>query len=158
MPMRLTLLRHGKAEDREAWEGEDADRPLTRKGVAQVERLLRSLRPALPATEVWTSPLLRARQTAELASAAWKLPLVEQAWLAPGAEVAAWAGRLDPRVDVLLVGHEPELGQAIALLTGGAAVPLRKAGIAVLKGDPLPGSMRLELLLAPKAALAIADG
>lgn len=157
--MRLTILRHATAVDREDWDGDDADRPLTKRGAERCAEALDRCRPLVRAVEIWTSPWLRARQTAELAASAWKLPLREKAWLAGGAATPVEGmRRIDPAVDAVLVGHEPDLGVLIAYLVGARRpVALKKSGIAVLDGDARAGGMELRLLIAPKQVLAIAD-
>jgi phosphohistidine phosphatase len=156
--MILTILRHGKAVEREAWAGDDRDRPLTREGAAQARAALRALAAVVEADEVWTSPWRRARQTAELAAELWDLPMTEQPWLAGEAtEIPDWGRNLRGGGDIVLVGHEPDLGRVVGLMLGGRPQPLKKGGVAVLDGMPRPGQMELRLLLAPKQAIAIAE-
>ena len=161
--MRLTFLRHGKAVDRALWHERDADRPLTAEGQDQLRELSRLLRPVVRAGLICTSPWRRARETAEIFAAAWELPLRECAWLAGEAAPAAqWAEELNPTLDTMLVGHEPDLGIAAAWLCGFgpsagiSSLPLKKAGVAILDGLPRPGGMQLMALLPPKTVAAIA--
>ncbi len=154
--MRLFLLRHGLAVDRGEWHGEDADRPLTKGGAHQATTTLKLVRPLIKAMEIWTSPWVRARATAELASAIWKLPLREAPWLAGEAATAKQVlDHLRDAPDVVLIGHEPDLGVLAGLLIGCKSLPLAKAGMAVLKGQPEPAGMELKLLLSPKAVATI---
>ncbi len=157
MRMRLTLLRHGKAVEREEWQGDDADRPLTKDGIQQATRVLKAARGLIKAVEIWTSPWLRARQTAELASGIWKLPLREMDWLASEAvPTPERASRLQAHTDVVLVSHEPDLSE-LAKFLSGAHLDLRKSGLIFLEGDPRQGAMMLRGLLAPKMVLELAD-
>ena len=69
--MRLILIRHGKAGDRDGWERagkEDFDRPLTPAGKKQFKGAAKGLRKLVESIDVLaTSPLVRARrQTAEI--------------------------------------------------------------------------------------------
>lgn len=156
--MILTLVRHGKAAEREAWHGDDRDRPLTREGVAQCRSALRSLAGVVQAEELWTSPWKRARQTAELAAELWDLPLTEQPWMAgDGCEPPEWCRQLRSAGDVVLVGHEPDLSRLVGFLLGSKPLPLKKGGVAVLEGLARPGQMELRMLVSPKAVIAIAD-
>ncbi len=156
--MILTILRHGKAVEREAWHGDDRDRPLTREGIVQTRTALRALSGVITAEEVWTSPWKRARQTAELAAELWDLPLTEYPWLAgESTEIPEWSRCLRGAGEVVLVGHEPDLGRFIGMLLGGQPMPLKKAGLAILEGLPRPGQMELRLLTGPKQVLAIAE-
>lgn len=155
--MRLVLLRHGPAVDREEWLGSDPLRPLTADGRERTKRVVRAVAPLMRgALGVWTSPWARAAATARIAAKAWNLPLVEHGWLAGGLLGAGDRLELLPHQDTILVGHEPDFGELIAALTGGPIVPLKKAGIAVLEGQPWGGGMVLKLLLTPAAVLDLA--
>jgi phosphohistidine phosphatase len=156
--MILTILRHGKAMERDAWHGDDRDRPLTRDGLTQCRAALRALTGAVQADEVWTSPWKRARQTADLAAEIWDLPLTECPWLAgESTDIPEWSRFLRGASEVVLVGHEPDLGRFVGQMLGGRPMSLKKGGVAILEGMPRPGQMELRLLIGPKQALAIAD-
>ncbi len=156
--MRLTLLRHGPAVDQEKWSGNDADRPLTESGAELTTETIKSARGLIKAVEIWTSPWVRARQTAELASSLWKLPLREVDWLAGESMPAAErASRLQPHTDVVLVGHEPDLSDLVRFLCG-AKIELKKSGLVILKGTPRQGEMILRSLMTPKQVMELADG
>lgn len=149
-------MRHGEADHAEAG-GSDEGRALTEEGTtalrvaAPLWRRL-SLRP----DAVITSPLVRARQSAELLVLALELPrptIIDER-LRPGAEWADLAQAMAKHPDarrVMFVGHEPDLSNAIRLLTGASAVRMRKGGIACLEfpGVPEPGSGELAWLLDP---------
>ena len=155
MCMRLLVVRHGKALAREKWHKDDPLRPLTKDGAKQASEVFACLRGLLKPQEIWTSPWKRARQTASIAAEAWHLPLREVSWLAGGTMPASQRRYHLPRDrDLAIVGHEPDLGELIGLLIGGEAVPLKKAGVALLEGDPVQ-SMTLQLLLTPKLVLAL---
>ncbi len=129
MTVELYLLRHADAGDPAAWEGPDEARPLSRKGRRQAERLgefLAGVRFAPSA--LISSPMLRARETAELVGAALDRPVRIDDRLARGvdpetvARVLADAG--DPTRPIL-VGHDPDFSELVALLTGTEAIPRR---------------------------------
>lgn len=155
--MRLYLLRHAPAIDRQDWAGDDAERPLTADGERLARKLLKNLRTLLRADEILTSPWRRARQTAELAAERFGLPLREADWLAGGAADPEEACSNLTGGDILLVGHEPDLGQLIGHLTGGATVALKKAGLAVLVGEATAGGMALRALLDAKTINRLRD-
>jgi phosphohistidine phosphatase len=148
----LYLLRHGQA-DWPDWDRPDDERPLTPKGKKQVLRVARAVASrAVRLDLVLSSPLPRARQTAEIAADALGVALVVEPALAPGFSPAAlrqllitYAGR-----DAMLVGHEPDFSAIIENLTG-AVVVMPKAGLARvdLSGiDPPSGELRW--LIPPK--------
>lgn len=159
----LVLLRHGIALDRglAAAEGlADAERPLTARGRARTRAVVERLRQLdLVADRLCTSPLRRTRQTADLALAAGLAPALEPTEaLAPGGDplrlLTPWLEAAAPadRGRLLLVGHEPDLGDLAARLIGAppGSVTLRKAGVAVLTFGP---SWCLRLLLSPRSLL-----
>ena len=155
--MRLIFLRHAVATDRADWHGTDEERPLTRAGARKLTRVLKATRPlARGAEEILTSPWLRARATAEIASEIWGLPLREAGWLAGGvANPREALEHVRLLGDVVLVGHEPDLGELAGFLIGVGALTLKKSGIAILRGEPGEGTMRLQALLTPKTVAAL---
>jgi phosphohistidine phosphatase len=144
--MRLYLLRHGIAAQRGTRQyASDADRPLTAKGRRKLRRAAAAMRAMdLSFDVILSSPLVRARQTAELIVEALhcrhKLELTEL--LAPGASAAVLVRRLNqlkPQ-SALLVGHEPDLSAlASRLLIGGdgLAITFKKGGLCRLSTERL---------------------
>jgi phosphohistidine phosphatase len=114
--MRLFLVRHAKAEPGEP----DELRALSAKGLEQARRLALalSLHPS-PPTIVLSSPLLRARQTAEALVRETGAEMRIDQRLAPGASAdslrAALAGLEGP---VAAVGHQPDCSEIAYALTG----------------------------------------
>ena len=110
--MDLVLWRHAEAEPGEP----DLGRRLTAKGIQQAERMAKWLDRHLPATtRIISSPADRAQQTAQALKR--KFRVIDE--LAPGASVDAVldaAGWPDAREAVLVVGHQPTLGEVAAQL------------------------------------------
>lgn len=158
--MRIILLRHGPAGDKNAWAASgkpDFERPLTAKGRKKTEAAAAGLRRvAGKAGRVASSPLARAWETAALAAAELDMKSVERFdELAPDAPPEKLLRRLQslpPSQTVVLVGHEPALSSFAALLTGGGSLELKKAGACELscEGRPDKGEARLTWLLAPR--------
>ena len=95
-PVSLHLLRHADAGDPAAWDGDDASRPLSEKGIRQAERLGRHL--ALARFEpdlILSSPKVRAAQTAEIVADALDGRVVIDDRLGAPFELAAVAAMLD---------------------------------------------------------------
>ncbi len=156
MAQQLWLLRHGEAEPHGT--REDHARALTERGIEQA----RSAGAALAALElvpevVYTSPKVRALQTAEYACEALGLTPVEHAALASGFDAAEAlllaAGGEDGDGRVLVVGHEPDFSQVVHDLTG-ARIDMKKGGIAGVRLDG--GRRELIVLLRPRELSAIA--
>jgi phosphohistidine phosphatase len=115
------LIRHAEAG---AGVGiKDADRRITEHGRAGFERLLAALGPSLSVRRILASPFLRARETARLLEQATGAPVEPSDELASGhctgRELLALARQAGP--GVALVGHNPEIAEALAAAGGGAA-------------------------------------
>lgn len=118
--MDLILWRHADARDLREGE-DDLDRPLTARGEKQAARMAEWLNRFLPeTTRILASPARRSQQT--VAALGRKFRTVDA--LAPGAshvQALAAARWPDSREPVLLVGHQPTLGQLAGWLLAGAA-------------------------------------
>ena len=121
--VQVFLIRHAAAVD-ETLELRDPYRHLTPHGRAQARGLGDRLRwyDCVP-THVWTSPLARAVQTAELLAGAMQSAVCVEIVpaLAPDGsprDVVAAVRALDPGAAVMIVGHEPSLSGIGALLVG----------------------------------------
>lgn len=161
----LLLLRHGIAEERSPSRA-DAGRELTAAGRVRTRAVLeRAVQMGLRADRLFSSPLARAWQTAEIARSVGLAAAIELAQaLEPGGDplpqLPAWFNQGDeaPSCRLLLVGHEPDLGLLAARLLGAppGAIALRKAGLALLRlpvvalDGSLAGTARLEWLTRPK--------
>jgi phosphohistidine phosphatase len=125
--MDLILWRHAEAEEG----GNDLARELTPKGEKQASRVAQWLLQRLPARfSLISSPAARAQQTAQ----ALGIPVKTSKDIAPGAAVSAIlkaAGWPDYKGTVVMVGHQPDLGQAAAFLIAGsqAKVSIKKGGL-----------------------------
>lgn len=126
--VRLYLVRHAKAAPGDP----DELRPLTPEGREQARLLGERLAGERPDAVV-TSPLLRARETAEVLARACGLEAVPDERLAPGAtsgDARLAAAGLGERI--VLVGHQPDFGRIAAALTGDEEPPFPAAGMAVI--------------------------
>lgn len=146
--MRVSILRHAHALAAETKGARaDAARPLSAKGRAAMRGLGRELRRSgvlAEATACWHSPLVRARETAEIfcRSARLRIPLREVPGLGPADDPRIMARRLDRWTGgpVILVGHEPHLSALASLLVGGRKAPvlfeLKKGALLALESSP----------------------
>jgi phosphohistidine phosphatase len=148
--MHLLIVRHAIAVPHGTPGISDEDRPLTGEGRKRFRRVARGLARVVRRPDaLLTSPLLRARQTAELLAAAWKgvEPQPEEA-LASGdfASLEAALARYDGGQLVAIVGHEPHLSGLLAHLMDARSperFAFRKGGSAMveLKGALSEGGM-----------------
>ena len=113
--MDLILWRHAEAEDGFPDEG----RALTERGAKQAELMAAWLKPRLPKEyRLISSPTKRTRQTARALNADFPVSSA----LGPGASFAsllAETGWPDAKGCVVVVGHQPTLGQVASLLLSG---------------------------------------
>lgn len=154
--MKLYFLRHGIAVDSADWNGSEFDRPLTEDGRERMQREAKTLAKLDVCPDViLTSPLVRARQTAEIAAEALGCKNLENDdRLANGfderAVAAIGAERRDARA-IMLVGHEPTMSATIGALVGGARIDLKKGGLALVELADVSGlSGELVWLIVPK--------
>ena len=151
-PTTLYLVRHAIAAERgEDWPDDDK-RPLTARGVARFKDSISGLsRLDVAVDEIFTSPLVRAKQTAEiLAGGLPGKPTVKVLdALSPGhapASVLAQLARTARRRRLAIVGHEPSLGELAAHLIGaGRALAFKKGGVCRIDVESLssrrPGAL-----------------
>jgi phosphohistidine phosphatase len=143
----LYVIRHAAAEARgEAWP-DDTKRPLSDAGVSRMRKAARGLvRLGVTFDVILTSPLVRARQTAEIIAGAFdaRPPIVAIESLAPGGSYQAVTADLErqaKRNRIALVGHEPGIGDLAARLTGSRHhFELKKGAICRIDVDTLPPS------------------
>ncbi|WP_193074217.1 phosphohistidine phosphatase SixA [Pseudomonas sp. FME51] len=140
--MRVWILRHGQAEPSAA---SDAERRLTDAGRGEVAGMAEQLAGhALEA--IIASPYRRAQQTAELMrqQLGVRRSIITVDWLTPDSDPLAVLDELADRVEgeVLLVSHQPLVGQLLSLLVDGhrqGHYPMPTAGLACLE-MPLPAA------------------
>ncbi len=139
--MELIIIRHAVAEEREDFKKkglEDHQRPLTLKGRKKMQKVCMQLRDILKEVDVIvTSPLVRARQTAEIISQIYfETKVVEAPELVPQSPPPAFLKWLRTQSRhyrrIVVVGHEPHLSAfASYMLTGKehSFIDLKKSGI-----------------------------
>lgn len=124
--MSLLLVRHAMAGSRQDWDGPDFDRPLSKKGRAQAQSLVRLLADR-PVSSVHSSPYVRCVQTVEPLAEARGLPVEPAPQLAEGAAAA-------DAVDFV----RGLAGQGAVLCTHGDMVPVILDALSAADGLPLP--------------------
>jgi phosphohistidine phosphatase len=160
----LYLIRHGIAAERGTYK-EDGDRPLTEEGHRKTTRVAERLHAlGVRFDLILTSPLVRARQTAEiLRSVGLSDRLEESVDLAPDGSLHHWLIWLNQwqasGKRLALVGHQPDLGDWAETLAWGESkqqIVLKKAGVIGLllpQAKPPVGQSQLFWLTPPKFLL-----
>lgn len=160
--MNLLVIRHAIAEDKEAFAAfgrSDDQRPLTESGREKMRRGAEGLHAVSPRIAVLaSSPLVRARETAEIVAPVFKVPRVEIVEaLRPERkfdDLVAWLRRRVPNDDesgdltVAIVGHEPHLSGLVTwLMTGSdeSRVELKKGAACMLRFERAPGKAEATL-------------
>lgn len=159
--MIVYLVRHAIAEERgPAWP-DDRARPLSQKGITRFREISARLAArGVRVGAIFSSPLIRARQTAELLVPEWaEVPIQFIEELAPEHTPASLAKVLVDRAAqkaVALVGHEPDLGILAAWMIGAKSpLPFKKGGVARIDcGDTIKaGEGTLVWMVTPKLVL-----
>jgi len=155
--MQLLFLRHGVAEPWETWGDDDGERPLSVPGRKAMERAAATfVELGLAPDVIITSPLTRARQTAEIAARGLGMSdrVVSDPRLEPGFDAAALSDILGEHGEsdvLMLVGHEPDLSLTVGSLIGGGRVVCKKGGLVRVDVDlASAGDGELIWLLPPK--------
>ena len=142
MSQQLWFLRHGEAVPHES--KSDADRELTARGGRQAVAAGGALaRLELELAAAYTSPKIRARDTARIACRTLNVEPQEVEWLASGFDAEKALELVvgaDAEARILLVGHDPDFSQAIHDLTG-ARVDLKKGGVAAVRVEGRGGTL-----------------
>jgi phosphohistidine phosphatase len=142
MAPQLWMLRHGEAVPHDS--KPDAERELTPRGRRQADAAGAALA-ALGEefTACYTSPKVRARETAELACAHLSIDPMFDAALAEGFNRVDALTLLDAHpgdAHILVVGHEPSFSQVVYDFTG-ARVDFKKGGVAALRASHTSGEL-----------------
>ena len=144
--MDLILWRHAEAAPARP-DQDDLERPLTTKGERQAQRMAEWLKQRLAhSTRVLVSPALRCQQTARALGRHFKTVTA----IAPGQdaqallEAARWPQAAEP---VLVVGHQPTLGEVAALLLGDSSQTwaVKKGAVWWLRDRDREGAARVVL-------------
>ncbi|RLK50735.1 phosphohistidine phosphatase SixA [Alkalispirillum mobile] len=163
----LILVRHAIAEDPpDDGSLPDAQRALTAKGRERMQAGAQGLRQSINACDqLLSSPLLRARQTADILAEHGPRPgarAVDEG-LSPGADPTRFLTDLasGPASRSIAVGHEPDLSGLVALaLTGQprAFMHFKKGGALALgfAGPPAPGGAVLQWYLPARVLRTLA--
>ena len=152
----LVLVRHAQAGDPERFRREqgrpDRERPLTSEGRSRNRAASSGLQRLLQRVDhFWSSPYLRARQTADGIAEAFGGSVEAPETLEPPWHPSSLTDWLEPRFKpgetVVLVGHEPDLSGLVGywLCGSGAPVPMEKGSACALRvtGRIVPGNLEL---------------
>ncbi len=163
-PFELYLIRHGIAEERGDDWPDDTKRPLTDEGKSSLRKEGRGLvRLGVVFDTMLTSPLVRAKQTAEILANEFndRPALVTVDSLAPNASFQSILADLEKhgrKTRIALVGHEPDLGELAARLAGfRRPLAFKKGAICRIDVKTLPpaGPGALRWFLTPKILRAV---
>jgi phosphohistidine phosphatase len=166
--MILYFLRHAIAADRDGDKyPDDGQRPLTRAGYQKMIKIACALyKMDIRVDLILSSPLLRARETADITRKCFHLKkdclvLIDQ--LAPLGDTSQLIKEIQTNYmldRLLLVGHEPDLSSLISLLLSGdmsLSIAMKKGGICCLSVDELVAGKcaTLEWLMTPAQLVSL---
>jgi phosphohistidine phosphatase len=166
LPMNVLIIRHAIAfeRDRHRWR-DDTERPLSPAGIRSARKAAAGIRQLVkPPQRVLTSPLVRARQTAQILTdiAGWP-HASECAELSPGGPLPRVFAALnrERNEQIAIVGHQPDLGLLLAACLMGDAGPvsieLKKFAVACVSFNAIPRAGRgvLRWLATPRMLRAL---
>jgi phosphohistidine phosphatase len=167
--LELFLLRHARPEapNSERY-SDDRQRPLTEAGRQEHRRVIRAVVPLLqPLDYILSSPLVRARQTADLTAEglSWNGQVQETSVLGEAYTTGAVLALLDnyaPQARLLCIGHAPDMGRLAAFLLDGegrSRIDFQQGALMGLSfiGVPMPGRGTLCFFLRPADVLRMQD-
>lgn len=146
--MRLYFLRHAIAHDGDLASMSDFSRTLSPKGEKRTQATAAVLRAMnLKLTRLYSSPLVRAQQTAAIIGKALNVAVTERDELGPGFNLEAVAELIRDFGDddsIMFVAHEPDLSATVSRCVGGGDIVMKKGSLAridVISRDPLNGAL-----------------
>lgn len=164
--MKVIFLRHAEAEAAGAGAGGDEGRELTRQGRRDAKIAAVALQRLGEVVDViLTSPLVRARQTAEIAAKVLGAEVREEESLTPSGDAKKLRARLqalgeDGQQNILVVGHNPSMEGMLSIYICGSTQAEIRLGKASAAGIELPlageGKAQLEWLLKRKQLAMVA--
>jgi phosphohistidine phosphatase len=161
----ICFVRHGIAGTAGPRWPDDRLRPLTPAGKVATRAAARGLARVLAADVVLTSPLVRARQTAEIVAKALGCRDLREtgALVTPDQRALLETIAATGAETVVAVGHEPDLSRAVSFCLSGDPdaihVAMKKSAAALIQfeGSPTPGAGELQWFLAPRVLRAMAN-
>ena len=143
--MQLLIIRHAIAVPRGTPDIPDDDRPLTKRGRQRFRSAARGMARLVKRPDfLLSSPLPRARQTADIAAREWgkNVEVIEEQAIAGGSPeaISGVLARYPGESRVAVVGHEPDLSELLAKILGtknDERLTFKKGGAALVE---LPGS------------------
>lgn len=153
--MQLYFFRHGQAGQSHHGEVSDDLRELTAEGIERTKVAAKAIAAmGVKPQHIFSSPLIRAKQTADIVAKALKISVDVRTEVGPGFNIHA-VGELiegiDDQEEVMFFGHEPDFSTTVSTLIGGGEVVMKKGGLArvdLFSRRPLRGA--LVWLIAPK--------
>lgn len=165
--MNLYILRHAIAVARGTKHFPNDDRPLTKEGIDKMKRAAECFPQLVKEIDIiYSSPLSRAKETAEIAAKSLKsekkMKITDA--LLPGAnesELFELLNREKQGENIMIVGHEPHLSFLASSLIGvnDSMIELKKGALCLITigGEARKGSGTLKWLLQPKQLRAMGN-
>lgn len=156
--MEIYIVRHAIAEDTAKSGGGDAERELTAEGKQKMKETAAGFAKLdRKVDRIFSSPLVRARQTAEILAAVLKQKVEEMPELSPANTAKEVCGRLEElgkSKNIMLVGHEPNCSELASYLLVGPSeldIVFKKGSICFIEADkPAAGAGTLVWHLSPQ--------
>jgi phosphohistidine phosphatase len=146
--MKLYFFRHAQAEDADGPDFDDFARRLTDKGTQRTETAGRALvKLGVKPARLYSSPRVRARQTADILGKAFDVPVSVQdevGYAFSIQHIGPLIADLAVNDEVMFVGHEPDFSTTVSALIGGGEIVLKKGSVVridLFSRAPLRGAL-----------------
>lgn len=129
--MRIYFVRHAEAVDRNDWEGDDMERPLTKDGIKKFKNFFKKIYKNIKEPEIIAcSEAVRSIKTAEIIGKLFKLEYSIESRINPGADILQYKSLIEELEErglqtILIVGHEPDLSNFISMYTSDKSVTIK---------------------------------
>jgi phosphohistidine phosphatase len=156
--MKLLFIRHSIALERQEWEGDDLDRPLSEKGKKVANEFFSKIAKIYDDIEVIiSSKAKRAKESAEILNTYFKVKLIEDSKLNPSATFEDFI-RIKEKIEnkfdnikvIVFVGHEPDFSQIISKLVSSGVVNIKLSKPCVVEIEFNDNHGELRSFLTPK--------
>ncbi len=155
--MKLLFIRHSIAKERQEWEGDDLERPLSEKGKKVANEFFEKVSKIYDIDLIITSKAKRAKDTANILNSYAKIKLIEDDKLNPSSTFEDFI-RIKEKIEnkfdnikvVVFVGHEPDFSQIISKLVSSGVLNIKLSKPCVLEVEFNDNIGELRSFLTPK--------
>lgn len=129
--MKLIIIRHAKALKREVFDGDDLERPLSKSGIKYAKKISKYISDRYDKIDLIVSSMaIRSQQTAQYIVKKYKdsAYMIDPA-INPDNGIDGYIKYRNENKNIIIVGHEPDISQAILKICGIGNLMIQKGCI-----------------------------